>query len=150
MLKGVTREFYVCTTAGRRDWRTALCVFDSEARAGEYLRPLGGPRKFVETMQCYGMRVPDWMLHKPQLPGAHETTAPELCRVAEGIGVEWVAVNPPPVEPYPGEKEGNVEGDAEGDALALLTMEDLRERPYAPYRANLSDTTVEIGRGERN
>ena len=146
MLKGVTPEFYVCTTAGRRDWRIALCVFDSEVRANKYLRSLGGARAFVEIMQRYEMQVPDWMLSEPQLPETRETTAAELYRVTEGLGMEHVTINPPPVEPYPGEKEDN----AEGDALTLLTVEDLRERPYATYSASFSETAVEIGREERN
>lgn len=140
VLKGATREFYVCTTAGPRDWRTALCVFDSEARAGEYLRSLGGPRAFVEALRRYGVQVPDWMLREPQLPETHEVTVPELCRVAEGIGVEWVAANPPPVEPHPDSQRTGV--------LPLLAVEDLDMSPY--YHTGLPDTTVQLGKEETN
>lgn len=139
VLKGVAPEFYVCTTAGPRDWRTALCVFDSEAGADGYLRDLSGPRDFVEIMRRHGMQVPDWMRRGPQLPEAHKTTVPELRRVSEGIGVEWVAVNPLPVEPHPDLQRA--------DVLALLRVEDLG---VPPHYADLPNTTVQIEEGEMN
>ena len=137
MLKGATREFYVCTTAGPRDWRTALCIFYSRAKAGEYLRSLDGPRAFVETMRRYGMQVPGWMLRGPQLPEAHETTVPELRRVAEGIGVEHVTINPPPVEPYPGPQRAG--------SLPLVPVKELRE---PSLYTDLATTAVQIEEGE--
>lgn len=139
VLKGVTREFYVCTTAGRRDWRIALCVFDSEVRANKYLQSLGGARAFVEIMQRYEMQVPDWMLSEPQLPETCETTAAELYRVTEGLGMEHVTINPPPVEPYPGSQRA--------DVLALVPVEDLG---VPPHHTGLPNTTVQIGKEELN
>lgn len=139
VLKGMTREFYVCATAGPRDYRTALCVFDSEAGADGYLRDLGGPREFVEIMRRHGMQIPDWMRRGPQLPEAHETTIPGLRRVAESIGVEWVAVNPPPIEPHPDPQRA--------DVLALLHVEDLG---VPPYHTGLPDTTIRFGEEETN
>lgn len=149
VLKGVTREFYVCTTAGPSDWRTALCVFDSAATAVEYLRSLGGARAFVEIMQRYGMQIPAWMRREPQLPEAHEATVPELRRVAEGLGMDHITLNPLPVEPYPGSQRAG--------ALALLPVEDLEEPPRrgstghpASIRTDLPDTVIRANRGETN
>lgn len=117
VLKGATRDFYVCTTSGLGEPRAALCIFDSETRAGDYLRSLGAARTFLETMRRYGMQVPRWMLHDPQLPVTRETTVPGIRRVVEGIGVECVAFNPPPVE-LPARRSGVPE---------LLTLERLEE-----------------------
>lgn len=139
VLKGVTREFYVCTTAGSRNYRTALCVFDSEVGAEGYLRKLGGSRDFVETMGRHGMQVPDWMRREPELPAAHEANVPELRRIAGGIGVEWLAVNPPPIEPHPDPHRA--------DVLALVGVEEL---DVPPNHTTLPDTTIHFGEEEAN
>lgn len=96
VLTGVKRDFYICATAGRRDWRTALCVFDSRTAAEEHLRSLGEAQVFLDTLERYGASIPEWMRRDPLLPEVHEVPARELHQVLWSIGVEYVTLNPPP------------------------------------------------------
>lgn len=98
VLKGAERDFYICAVAGRRDWRAALCVFDSRAAAEEHLSSLGEARMFLDTLERYGARVPFWMRREPLLPEVHEVSTRELRRISRSIGVEYVALDPPPAE----------------------------------------------------
>jgi len=51
MLKGANRDFYICVTPGRRDWRTALYIFDFRVGA-EILRELGDGSREVDTQRA--------------------------------------------------------------------------------------------------
>lgn len=96
VLEGTKRDFYICATAGRRDWRTALCVFDSRAAAEGHLASLGEARIFLDTLERYGASIPDWMRREPTLPEVKEVPRRDLRRVLESIGVEYATLNPPP------------------------------------------------------
>lgn len=96
MLKGAKRDFYICATAGRCDWCTALCVFDSRAAAEEHLRSLGEAQMFLDTLERYGASMPDWMRRDPLLPEVHEVPAWDVHQVLWSIGVEYATLNPPP------------------------------------------------------
>lgn len=98
VLGGAERAFYICAVAGRRDWRTALCVFDSRAAAEEHLAGLGEARMFLDTLERYGAHIQYWMRREPLLPEVREVSTRELRRILRSIGVEYVTLNPPPAE----------------------------------------------------
>jgi hypothetical protein len=96
VLKGAERDFYICATAGPRDWRTALCLFDTREAAEAHLESLGEAQMFLDTLEHYGAHIPYWMRQEPLLPGVREVPATELRRVLESIGVRYATLNPPP------------------------------------------------------
>jgi hypothetical protein len=96
VLKGAERDFYICATAGPRDWRAALCVFDSKEAAEAHLASLGEAQMFLDTLEHYGAYIPYWMRREPLLPEVREVPATELRRVLCCIGVRYATLNPPP------------------------------------------------------
>lgn len=96
VLKGAERDFYICAMAGPRDWRAALCVFDSRAAAEAHLESLGEAQVFLDTLERYGAHIPYWMRREPLLPEVREVPYTEVRRVLESIGVRYATLNPPP------------------------------------------------------
>ncbi len=88
VLKGQSRDFYICARPGCHRC-TALCVFDSERAAREPLRTLSEPRMFLDTLEFYGASMPSWVREERLLPQIREVSAGELGRIIEAIGVPW-------------------------------------------------------------
>lgn len=95
MLTGPRRGCFVCEGFGE-DERAALCVFDSRHAAEEHLRDLSEPQIFLDTLERYGLFTPSWVRRETLLPEAREISGRELWEAIEGIGVGYVAMNPPP------------------------------------------------------
>jgi hypothetical protein len=87
----------VCARFGKAEY-AALCVFDSREAAEEYLSYLSEPQMFLDTLEQYGIFTPYWVCRKTLLPEACEISRLELWEAIEGVGVNYVAINPPPEE----------------------------------------------------
>jgi hypothetical protein len=95
VLRGPRKECFVCARFGK-DELAALCVFDSETNAEEYLRSLSETQMFLNTLEMYGIFTPSWVSREALLPAACEMSRRKLWEAIQEIGVGFVAINPPP------------------------------------------------------
>jgi len=95
ILRSPRRDCFVCARFGKDEY-AALCVFDSREAAEAYLCFLSEPQMFLDTLEQYGTSTPSWALRETLLPEACEISGPELWEAIEGVGVNYVAIDPPP------------------------------------------------------
>lgn len=94
VLKGPARDFYVCATV-RASGPAALCAFDRREAADRHLAGLTEFQMFLDTFDQHGADLPSWVHDESLLPRAREVSRRELAEIAHGIGVGYVALNPP-------------------------------------------------------
>ncbi len=94
VLKGADRDFYVCATVNTRGV-AALCAFDSEEGAKRHLDTLTEFQMFLDTLDHHGPGLPSWVNEEAFAPRTVEVGRSEVAGICRGIGVAFVAMNPP-------------------------------------------------------
>lgn len=94
VLRGTGREFYVCATITARGV-AALCVFESEEKAGRHLDGLSEFQMFLDTLDHHGARLPSWVREESLMPRMVAVDRVEAARISRSIGVGYVALDPP-------------------------------------------------------
>jgi hypothetical protein len=91
ILKSEARNYFLC--AAGEDPRAALCVFGTREEAEDHLESLTESKMYLDALERYGTRMPEWMSEEPLLPEPREVSPDDLRNILAATGIEYVAVS---------------------------------------------------------